>query len=126
MEQKQKLYKEYVDIDLSLKLLEKNKTMNKEKRNSYANNLEEYTNVKRQTVDLIKEIHEDSSMSKLYCEFINKKMSNKNVTSNPNMMSMLTSNFDLLQLNKEDLTKDKISNLDLQFNQVDNNIFKLN
>ena len=38
----------------------------------------------------------------------------------------MSNNFDFLHLNSYDLNSDKITNLDLQFNQVDNHVFEIN
>jgi hypothetical protein len=122
MEQKQKVYKEYSDIADSVKLIEKNKIEEKEKIKNYRQSLDEYTDVKRQALGLIKGT-KDENLNELYCEFINLQLNEgkkSHVVSNS-----IIPNYDLNKIIKSDLQENKITNLDLQFNQVDNNIFNV-
>jgi hypothetical protein len=120
MEQKQKVYKEYSDIADSVKLIEKNKIDEKEKRKNYMQSLDEYTDVKRQALTLIKGT-KGENLNELYCEFINLQL---NESKKPYLTSnSILPNYDINKIIISDLQENKITNLDLQFNQVDNNIF---
>ena len=58
----------------------------------------------------------------IYCDYINGKT---NAAENALFNSkLLYSDYDLLKITKEDLAKNKITNVDLQFNQIDNKLFK--
>jgi len=128
IEQKQKVYKEYIDIDNTIQFLDKAKSIQKEKIKIFKNNFEDYKDIKKESIDLIKDIGNDNIFNELYCDFINSKLKEENSYFLPqksiNIFSVMSNNFDMLHLTKNDLVNDKITNLDLQFNRVDNHAFK--
>jgi hypothetical protein len=109
LEQKQKVYKEYMEINASIKTLHSGKSEESEKLKNFKQNLEDYTDLKRETVNLIKEVGAESFINS-YCQFM--KESNKD-----------TKCYDFMEVKVEDFRQNKVTNLDLQFNQIDNNIF---
>lgn len=119
MEQKQKVYKEYSDIRVAMKNLEMNKIEHSNKLNVNRRKFEEYSDTKLTTLNLIKEVNNDS-LKNIYCQFINMQQISFH---DQNKKNSYHTNFDLLEINEEDLNKGTITNLDLQFNQIDNNIF---
>jgi hypothetical protein len=109
LEQKQKVYKEYMEINSSIKTLHSGKSEESEKLKLFKHNLEDYTDLKRETVNLIKEVEGESFINS-YCEFM--KEANKE-----------TKSYDLIEIKVEDFKQNKVTNMDLQFNQIDSNIF---
>jgi len=140
LEQRTNVYKDYVDINNTKIILDKMKIDEKEKNQNQKINLEDYVNIKRETVDLMKNLKlngGDATVNfnfDLYCDFINEKLKS---SSNPGDLRMpysqdnnllnfdltfFPNNMDMLNLREEDFDKNKITNLDLQFNQIEDNI----
>ena len=138
LEQRSNVYRDYVDINNTKILLEKMKFEEKEKNIANSLNLDEYVNVKRDTVNLMKNLNLSNSSfnTRLYCDFINEKMKNSNLAkefhnnnNNLNENNILISDLtffphdvDMLNIKNEDFERNRITNLDLQFNQIENNL----
>lgn len=116
LEQKANTYKDYIELNESHKTFEQlnchSETVNKAVLDSY--NLS-----KKNTANSIKSIFKNKSMNKeLYCNFINEFIFYKTLKKNIDSDCKLDKN--VITIDKIDLNfNDKISNLDIQLNQIE-------
>jgi hypothetical protein len=136
LEQKTNVFKDYLDINDSFKSLlkEKDFTGNSSCEN-YSKDSIEYNSTKQHLVELIKSLSPSGTNSifntQFYCDVMNNKLTNSNNNKDhynqqynqyPN--SINNQKNDLL-LTKNDFNQN-ITNIDIQFFQVENNIFNIN
>ena len=106
LELKMNTYNDYIDINNTAKIIDNydNKSLNISMKENY----NEYSKVKKTLIDNIKNLGNDFQTFKtdLYCDYIN-KMSQVPLYEGMNLII-------------EDILNKKITNLDIQLNQVDN------
>jgi hypothetical protein len=115
MEQKANVYKDYVEINNTKRYFDKLKFEDKEKSFINKKLVSDYTETKRDTVEMIKSLGQDFN-SKLYCDFMNYKLNTEHKTNNEYTFYMR--DFETLNLN--DFETHKFTNLNLHFDQIDN------